>query len=151
MVISENTGYSKPYFKGYKGGEIDKFVGQFTSQPSGAYYTVQYSNDSEIGQQLDNKTVHLPVRAGNTWDSPSTLAIWKIAPENAGETSLHEDGYFNVENVVPQTYLSTMSMPVADWKSVQENKNNSSALSGWMSKTLEEAKTKNVPYVGFFL
>ena len=150
MVISENSGYSKPYFKGYKGGEIDKFVGQFTSQPSGAYYTVQYSNDSEIGQQLDNKTVHLPVKAGNTWDSPNTLAIWKIAPENAGETSLHEDGYFNVENVVPQTYLSTMSMPVADWKSVQENKNNSSVLSAWMSKTLEEAKTKNVPYVGFF-
>ena len=41
-------------------------------------------------------------------------------------------------------------MPVADWKSVQENTNNSSILNAWISKALQEAKTKNVPYVGFF-
>lgn len=141
--------YSAPSFYTLKGARIEDYVKHLkqNSKGSGQYYTVQYASDDTFGQQLENRNVRLPLSMPS--GSYQTIGVWKL-DANSEDGSLTEDGYFNVENVVPQTYLSSMNMPVADWKSVQENTNNSSILNAWISKALQEAKTKNVPYVGFF-
>jgi hypothetical protein len=150
--------YSAPYFYGLTGARIEEYVKNLKqkSRGSGNFYRCQYAKDDAFGKQLENRIVRLPyTEEGTTSEWSQTVGVWKLGEDNSdssdgSDSSLTEDGYFNVENVVPQTYLSSMNMPVADWKSIQENKENSSVFNSWISKTLQEAKTKNVPYVGFF-
>ena len=146
--------YSAPGFYTLKGARTEEYVKHLKQNGPGNYYTCQYANDDAFGKQLENRLVRLPMYGDNK-AYQYTIGVWKLGEDNSdssdgSDSSLTEDGYFNVENVVPQTYLSSMNMPVADWKTVQENTNNSSILNAWMSKMLQEAKTKNVPYVGFF-
>ena len=156
-------GYSSPPFYGLTGAKIEEYVKDLRQKSIGPanVYRCQYANDDAFGKQLENRIVRFPLMSYETTGTNQwayTVAIWKLAEDNSNssdssdssDSSLKEDGYFNVENVVPQTYLSSMNMPVADWKSIQENKETSNVLSSWMSKTLQEAKTKNIPYVGFF-
>ena len=144
-------------FWSYDGGDdaVKKFYESYINESgpgSGGSYIYKYNNDSDIGSQLINKNVRFPVRQVGL----SSFAIWKLDEGNSSSTTsknvdtLITDGYYNIENVTQQMYLSSLSLSVVDWTNLQKNKTNPAILNNWMSKTLNNAKTTNIEYIGFF-